>query len=61
MQITNLFLLPLHVDFPVLKNGHWHSMGLYSVRFIFGLKIESTVAWDYVLVGAYKRGWGDLF
>ena len=60
MQITDLFFLPLHIEFSVLKNEHWHSMVLYSVRFIFGLKIESTIEWGYILEGAYKRGWGGL-
>ena len=62
MQITDLFLLSLHVDFPILKYVHWHSMGLYSFGLIFGVKIESRIAWGYILEGAYKQGWaGDLF
>ena len=31
-------------------------MVLYSVGFVFGVKIKSRIAWSYILGGVYKRG-----
>ena len=51
IQITNLFLLPLDVGFPVLGNEKYTLKfhGLIFRSLTFGFEIKLGYAWTYIL------------